>query len=124
VQYLSSSLARFVEGVTEFLNFSHKFASQLYHPDRHVKMKIISAILLVVACVGTAFTAGVTIGASQAGQSQYAAEKKTMDMYQAEWWSSSDSSEEEDTSSAIEDNVSYGGYCWSCSENSQSRMWK
>eukprot|EP00520_Triparma_pacifica_P020596 CAMPEP_0118646518 /NCGR_PEP_ID=MMETSP0785-20121206/8103_1 /TAXON_ID=91992 /ORGANISM="Bolidomonas pacifica, Strain CCMP 1866" /LENGTH=849 /DNA_ID=CAMNT_0006538525 /DNA_START=21 /DNA_END=2567 /DNA_ORIENTATION=- len=94
---------------------------KLYHPHRHVKMKIFSAVFLLVACVGTAFTAGVTIGSSQAGKSQYNAEKKTMDMYTSEWWSSS--SDESDESEPIEENASYGGFCWDCGENSGPRGW-
>ena len=49
---------------------------KLYHPKRHVKLKIISAICVVTGCLGVAFLAGSVYGSAGAGATQYAAEQR------------------------------------------------
>ncbi len=87
---------------------------KLYHPKRHVKLKIITAIFAFAGCVGAAFVAGTSIAAGQVGASQHAAEERT----KTALWSSSGRDDEEDETFG-----GYGGFCWQCSENSGSRGW-
>ncbi|GMI14195.1 hypothetical protein TrVE_jg9331 [Triparma verrucosa] len=85
---------------------------KLYHPERHVKLKIFTAICVVCGCIGAAFVAGATWASAEVGASQNAAEAKTIKAIRSSG-----------SSGDFDDDVGYGGFCWKCSENSGTRGW-
>jgi len=87
---------------------------KFYHPKRHFKVKIITALLILLSISVTFFVMGVIWGASAAGSSQAAAGKQNLSNTLVT--ASYVQEQNEDNSS-----FDYGGFCWRCASNSEGR---